>query len=84
VLRDTSSIRAISRMLLPCRLKTRISTASSVTNMWASASEYPTSGWVIFQSATLGQFYIGTNITDIRPHTAVILVMERHKYADYQ
>jgi hypothetical protein len=27
--------------------------------MWASASEYPTSGWVIFQSATLGQFYIG-------------------------
>src|SRR5579863_4520883 len=48
-------------MLLPCRLKTRISTASSATNMRPSAAEYPTSGWVNFQSATLGQFCIGTN-----------------------
>jgi hypothetical protein len=41
-----SNIRAISRMLLPCRLKTRISTASSATNMRSSAMEYPTSGIV--------------------------------------
>src|SRR5262249_27602832 len=50
----TSSIRAISRMLLPCRLKTRISTASSATSMRPSASEYPTLGWVNFQSAIPG------------------------------
>src|SRR5579875_1102023 len=48
-------------MLLPCRLKTRISTASSATSMRPSRSEYPTPGWVSFQSATLGQFCIGTN-----------------------
>ena len=30
--------------------------------MRPSAWEYPTSGWVIFQSATLGQFCTGTNI----------------------
>ena len=48
-------------MLLPCRLKTQISTASSATNMRPSALEYPTSGWVIFQSAALGQFCTGTN-----------------------
>jgi hypothetical protein len=49
-------------MLLPCRLKTRISTASSATNMRPSAWEYPTSRWVNFQSATLGQFSIGGNM----------------------
>ncbi|MGA7617857.1 hypothetical protein, partial [Candidatus Binatus sp.] len=42
-------------------LKTRISTASSATNMRASALEYPTPGWINFQSATLGQFCIGGN-----------------------
>jgi hypothetical protein len=40
-------------------IDTRISTASSATNMRSSALEYPTSGWVNFQSATLGQFCIG-------------------------
>src|SRR5208337_4511819 len=49
-------------MLLPCRLKTRISTASSATSIRSSASEYPTLGWVNFQSAILGQFCIGGNI----------------------
>ena len=39
-------------MLLPCLLKTRISTASSATSMRPSAAEYPTPGWVSFQSAT--------------------------------
>jgi hypothetical protein len=29
--------------------------------MRPSRSEYPTPGWVSFQSATLGQFCIGTN-----------------------
>jgi len=29
--------------------------------MRASASEYPTPGWINFQSATLGQFCIGGN-----------------------
>jgi len=48
-------------MLLPCGLKTRISTASSATNMRLSAWESLTSGWVSFQSATLGQFCIGGN-----------------------
>src|SRR5258708_38581736 len=48
-------------MLLPCRFKTRISTASSATSMRPSAWEYPTPGWVNFQSATLGQFCIGGN-----------------------
>jgi len=47
--------------LLPCRLRTRISTASSATSMRPYAAEYPTPGWVIFQSATLGQFCIGGN-----------------------
>ncbi len=46
-------------MLFPCRLKTRISTASSATNMRPSAAEYLTSGWVSFQSATLGQICTG-------------------------
>ena len=48
-------------MLLPCRLKIRISTASSATSMRPSTAEYPTLGWVMFQSATLGQFRIGGN-----------------------
>jgi len=61
VLRDTSSIRAIPQTLLPCLLKTRISTVSSTTNMRPSAAEYPTPGWVNFQSAILGQFCIGGN-----------------------
>ena len=43
-------------MLLPCLLKTRISTASSATNMRPSAAEYPTLGWVSFQSATRVSF----------------------------
>jgi len=37
-------------------LKTRISTASSATNMRSSAVEYPTPGWVSFQSATRVSF----------------------------
>src|SRR5580704_15190844 len=42
----------MSRMLLPCLLKTRISTASSATNMRSSAAEYPTPGWVSFRDRT--------------------------------
>src|SRR6516225_9263072 len=49
-------MRAISRMLLPCRLKTRISTASSTTNMALPPWGYSTSGWVNFQSATWVSF----------------------------
>src|ERR1700722_18573922 len=60
VLRDTSSVRAISRMLLPCLLKTRISTASSATSMRPSTAEYPTPGWVSFQSATRISFASAT------------------------
>jgi hypothetical protein len=46
-------------MLLPCRLKTRISTVSTVTNVRLSVAEYPAPGWVNFQSATLAQFCPG-------------------------
>src|SRR5580698_5111805 len=42
-------------MLLPCRLKTRISTASSATNMRSSAMEYPTSGIVWSAPAVVGK-----------------------------
>jgi Mg/Co/Ni transporter MgtE len=49
-------------MLLPCLLKTRISTASSATSIRSSVAEYPTPAWVSFQSATLGQFRIGGHI----------------------
>jgi len=35
-------------MLLPCRLRTRISTASSATNMRPSAAEYPRRGGSVF------------------------------------
>src|SRR6516164_4450224 len=49
-------MRAISRMLLPCRLKTRISTASSTTNMALPPWGYSMSGWVNFQSATWVSF----------------------------
>src|SRR5215467_10299482 len=50
-------------MLLPCRLKTRISTASSATNMRPSRRKYPMPGWVIFQPATPGQFPTGGDST---------------------
>ena len=50
------------RMLFPCRLKTRISTASSATNMRPSAAEYPTPGWVSFQSATRISFASATTL----------------------
>ena len=56
MLRDTFSIRAMSRMLLPCLLKTRISTAPSATSMRTSIAEYPTPAWVSFQSATRVSF----------------------------
>src|SRR5262249_52471046 len=51
-----SSSRAISRTLFPCRLRTRISTASSATSMRPSHPEYPTPGWVSFQLATRVSF----------------------------
>jgi hypothetical protein len=37
----------------------------STTSMRSSVVEYPTPGWVNFQSATLGQFSTGGNIAEL-------------------
>src|SRR5262249_6849259 len=52
-------------MLFPCRLRTRISTASSATSMRPSHQEYPMPGWVGFQLATRVSFALAvTRVTN--------------------
>jgi hypothetical protein len=63
VFRDAPNLRAISRMLFPCRFRTRISTAFSATSMRApAATEYPMPGWVNFQPATRISFAPATTM----------------------
>src|SRR5690242_12901988 len=53
-------------MLLPCRLRTRVSTACSATSMRPSEQEYLTPGWIRFTLTTLGQNYIDAHTGLVR------------------